>query len=71
MYVCAPIPGALRGQKSLSGPLELELQTTVNLHLCAGNCTWDPWKSSLCLQALSHLPSPLEHRDLMLRSARP
>lgn len=48
MYVCAPIPGALRGQKSLSGPLELELQTTVNLHLGAGNCNWDLWESGLC-----------------------
>ena len=41
-------PGALRHQKRLGHPLELELQMIVNSLVGAENLTWVFWKNSQC-----------------------
>lgn len=48
-YVCATsmclVPMEARRE---SGPLELELQTIVSLHVGVGNWTWDPQRGREC-----------------------
>lgn len=55
--------GALGGQKSVSNPLELELNMIMSGHVGSGNQTWFLWKSNQCapLTAESHLTAaPLD-----------
>lgn len=40
------VPGACRGQKRVSDPLELELQMVVSHNAGAGNRPWNFWYSS-------------------------
>lgn len=47
IYVCAPCTN-LEGQKKVSDPLELGLQTVVSCYLDAGNWIQSLWKSSQC-----------------------
>lgn len=49
MYACAPHSCSVwRGQKMVSDPLELELQTVMSFQLGAGNRSQVLWKSSQC-----------------------
>lgn len=54
-YACS----ALRGQKRVSGPQELELQMAVNYHVGDGTWILALCKSNTFSQLLSHLSSPL------------
>lgn len=40
--------GALGGQKSVSDPLELELNMIMSGHMGSGNQTWFLWKNNQC-----------------------
>lgn len=64
-YICEPhVHSASRSQRRGTGPLELELQTTVSCHgggRVFGNQTWVLCKSSQCSQLLSLFSSPSWH----------
>lgn len=60
MFYKIVIPyGAQGSQMRVLDPLELELQSLVNLHVSAGNTSLDLWRSSQCSLTLSHLSSSL------------
>lgn len=48
------------GQKSVSAPLELELQVVANCHKCAGNQTWVPWRISQLFSAAISLSPEMD-----------
>lgn len=56
LHVCVPHAcSSCGGQKGASGPLELELQTVVDVHVVAGKLTWMPLESSQCFLPLNCL----------------
>lgn len=44
----AYVPSVPNSQKTVSGPLALELQVVESYHVDAGNHAWVVWKSSKC-----------------------
>lgn len=53
------LPGVLRGQKRVWGPLNLELQRVASCHTGAENESQDPVKGRQCFNPWALSPAPL------------